>query len=462
MTTLKNRLHSARQRRLKDCRAQAMNDQDPPPVPTPSRLQETILRMLKPDALDHPDQRETWDMFCAAIMGDAGLIARKLEQDPARARLEYWYTPPVHFAVREGHLEATRLLLARTRGVDLGRLLQLAEDQRTTSTTFLQDHLGTLAAEPIQARLEAAIAADDRDGLNAILAERPELAGRPNRDGDSPLHLAMRRRSLPLVEALLDAGAPVDPANAMGFRPIHLAYWKNTYWGLVEETQLAALLTRHGARDSATLAAARGDEAALTAYLDADPAQANDGDTLEKRPLSSAIERGHRAIAELLLRRGADPRLPESRTCPHGYALMAASIRDEVAIARHLLEAGADPNAEMDSSGTPSGRATSDRMRCLLYEHGGKPLGIWVYIQFGSIETVAAILRYVADPFAQETGDWCSTPFTAIVSGAERSVRNGGTDEVYWAMLRLFLARGFRPPPVLTRDAAATSGTCRP
>jgi len=26
-------------------------------------------------------------------------------------RAEYWYTPAIHFAVREGHLEAVRLLL---------------------------------------------------------------------------------------------------------------------------------------------------------------------------------------------------------------------------------------------------------------------------------------------------------------------------------------------------------------
>jgi ankyrin repeat protein len=197
-----------------------------------------------------------------------------------------------------------------------------------------------------------------------------------------------------------------------------------------------------GARDSITLAAARGDEASVLGFLEREPASVNDGDTLEKRPLSTAIEGGHRTIVELLLNRGADPRLPESRTCMHGFALMAASIRDDVEIAKRVLGAGADPNAEMDSSGTPAGRATSDRMRCLLYEHGGKPLSIWAYIQSGQFETVAAILRYTPDPFTQDGGDWSSTPFTAIVSGAERSLRNGGSDEVYWAMLRFFSLEG--------------------
>lgn len=34
-----------------------------------------------------------------------------LERDPRLSRAEYWYTPVIHFAAREGHLEAVQLLL---------------------------------------------------------------------------------------------------------------------------------------------------------------------------------------------------------------------------------------------------------------------------------------------------------------------------------------------------------------
>jgi len=34
-----------------------------------------------------------------------------MERDPSLSRAEYFYAPPIHFAVREGHAEAVRILL---------------------------------------------------------------------------------------------------------------------------------------------------------------------------------------------------------------------------------------------------------------------------------------------------------------------------------------------------------------
>ena len=62
----------------------------------------------------------------------------------------------------------------------------------------------------------------------------------------------------------------------------------------------------------------------MRAFVAAYPAAANDGDALQKRPLSAAVERNHRKIVRYLLDRGADPSLPEGRLCPHGSALMTA------------------------------------------------------------------------------------------------------------------------------------------
>jgi hypothetical protein len=54
---------------------------------------------------------------------------------------------------------------------------------------------------------------------------------------------------------------------------------------------------------------------------------------------------------------------------------MTASVNDDLDMARTLLDAGADPNGEVDSSGTPTIRATSDTMRGLMLGHGGKARG---------------------------------------------------------------------------------------
>jgi hypothetical protein len=50
-------------------------------------------------------------MICSAIKGDVPAIRRLLKQDPNLAITEYWYTQPIHFAVREGHLEATQTII---------------------------------------------------------------------------------------------------------------------------------------------------------------------------------------------------------------------------------------------------------------------------------------------------------------------------------------------------------------
>src|SRR5436190_19557912 len=53
----------------------------------------------------------TWEVLRAASSGDVVAMRRLLAEDPGRSRNGYFYTPPIHFAVREGHLEIVRMLL---------------------------------------------------------------------------------------------------------------------------------------------------------------------------------------------------------------------------------------------------------------------------------------------------------------------------------------------------------------
>jgi ankyrin repeat protein len=69
--------------------------------------------MIKPADLKDGD---VWNMLSASRDGDLERVKRLASRRPALIQCEYNYTPPIHFAVREGHTELVRYLLEQ--GVD--------------------------------------------------------------------------------------------------------------------------------------------------------------------------------------------------------------------------------------------------------------------------------------------------------------------------------------------------------
>jgi len=65
------------------------------------------LEIIKPEGID----LTTWEILLAAKSGSAHKILELLRSDPHLVNAEYWYTQPIHFAVREGHLSALEILL---------------------------------------------------------------------------------------------------------------------------------------------------------------------------------------------------------------------------------------------------------------------------------------------------------------------------------------------------------------
>src|SRR6516225_10408646 len=54
---------------------------------------------------------ENWEIIVATATGDALTLSRLLDGDPTLSRRGYFYTPLIHFAVREGHAEIVQMLL---------------------------------------------------------------------------------------------------------------------------------------------------------------------------------------------------------------------------------------------------------------------------------------------------------------------------------------------------------------
>lgn len=70
------------------------------------------IELIKPIELTAQDRdwtdtwrsEDVWAVLNAARDGDVAALRALLTRDPTLVRAEYWYTPPLHFAVREGHL----------------------------------------------------------------------------------------------------------------------------------------------------------------------------------------------------------------------------------------------------------------------------------------------------------------------------------------------------------------------
>lgn len=391
-----------------------------------------------------------WNVLNAVRDGAMPRLRALLDEDPSLAEAEYWYTPPLHFAVREGHLEAVRLLLDA--GADLFHrslygqetLLQTALDRGHAAVAdALREELARRASsDGAKHAIHDAATAGDVDAIARLVGADPALADRGDALGRKPLHYAVQASQGDAVDALVEHGADVDAAGfssddrlgGPGFRPVTLALWHHPYWQQRNDYDMARRLLAHGAECSITIAAALGDEERVGSLLRQDAGLANSREACGKGPLSAAAERGHAGIVRQLLAAGADPNLREGVNCPRGYALWAAAHFGHREIAERLLAAGADPNASVESSGTPTGSAKDAAMRHLLFLHGGRvPLGQHFF--GGDVDVVAALLDAAPSVFDEHT---VTEAFThAAVAGHE-------------TLLRLLLARGLRVPSVVT------------
>ena len=343
------------------------------------------LRAGRPYTLQDGDVVTTDDvfgMFVAARAGDLKHVRRSIAHAPGLALVEYNYTPPIHFAVREGHLAMVKLLIER--GADLAYRTYPFQD---SLLTIADDHehagVATLLRRQIERRYKLgsgirviidAADAGDLAKVSAELSRDSSLATAANDTGDTPLHHAAMRRHLAIVRTLIDAGADPDPIRGDGYRPIHLAVMRNFVVGgpAAEGQAIADLLLARGARYTMFLAALGGDDEFIRHTLKRDRSAANEEDTNHHRPLSAAARRGDFEMVRLLLEHGADP-LASEEGAPHGHALWNAVYNDRRDIAELLVRHGADPNGMVESSGTPMDMARDKPpLLELLRAHGGR------------------------------------------------------------------------------------------
>jgi ankyrin repeat protein len=405
--------------------------------------------LIKPEGLDSADERAVWEVIAASARGEANTLRGLLQDNPQLSRAQYWYTQPMHFAVRDGHLEAVKMLLQagadpEWNGYYDGSLIEMAFERGHTDIALLLEQARQRAGRVAPGEdlpIHQAAQSDDVKGVRRMLEDDPSLLERGDRIGASPLHRAVVGSARGVVGLLLDRGANIHAYHstskgggggwcATGIQAIDLAIWGSNLLAWARgDMKTARLLVARGAEHDLTVAAALGDLDRVKAILGENATAIRGLRANGRRPLSAAVEFRHDAIVRLLLDAGADPRWPEYGSAKGASLRIAVSKPNNRATVELLLAHGADPNSDIDSGGTAVWGA-SPELRPLLIAHGGtidSYEGVWM-------DEDAEVLRRAAEnPAAFDGG-----VFTAVVTRGKRD------------LLRRLLEIGVRVPPVLT------------
>jgi ankyrin repeat protein len=333
-------------------------------------------RMIKPVELESEGARDTWDTIVAASAGDVATLRRMIARDPRLARATYWYAPAVHFAARDGHIDAVRLLLGagadpEANGLNDRNLIEMARERGHEQVAQMleqeRERRGRLVAQRADHPIHKASARGQVDAVRAMLDEDATLVNRGSRRGIAPLHCAVTGRSGPMMNLLLDRGANIHARTPGDLQAIDFAIWGEGG----SSADIVRLLVSRGATYDLTIASAIGDLAGVRQMLDDNPSRISETRPNGRRPLSAAVEFGHDDIVTLLLERGVDPQWEEP-DAPHGTSLHAAAVRGNLTMVRLLLDHGADPNEDIDSTSSASVFAATPEIRELIQSRGAE------------------------------------------------------------------------------------------
>jgi len=397
--------------------------------------------MIKPPEPDSDRGRDVWDTITSAAAGDIARLRRLIERDRNLSRAEYFYAPPILFAVRQGQAEAVRVLLdagaaeADWNGCDLDGLIEIARDRSHEEVARL--------LEEVRGRREPAVLAEDHpihiaaetndvESVRNLLSGDATLLNRRDDGKGTPLHRAVKGSAQEVIQLLLGSGCDVDATDDTNSQPLDLAIWNQRQLPpSSRDFHIAQLLLARGATFDLTIAAALGDLERATALLDQNPACVREVRANGKRALSTAVKFGHYEMVRLLLNRGADPNWPEADS-QRGASLHAAARIGDREMVELLLAHGADPKGHVDSAGNAVYAARTPELRALLMARGGT---LDPYDLVWLDEDDEVMRRVTEDPSSAELG--CGGVFTAVCTRGKRDL-----------LLRL-LDAGIRVPPVV-------------
>lgn len=269
---------------------------------------------------------DVWQMLTASQRGDLDRVKELAQCCPALLTCQYDYTSPLHFAVREGHLDLVRYLVEQA-GLDpncknhpyLEPLVTLAEDreyagiaeflkQSLDDPTLLRTWKDTgkidFGKNETQRRFQELVDHGKHTEVEAMLRERPELAlDEGTFWGEGILAMPAKDGNRPMLELLMRHGARVPD----------ISKWAKEYY--FKNYESAVFLLENGANPNhqswrrVTVLhdlVFKGELRSVQLLLDHGADINAIDEEYYSTPLGYAAHWGHRDKAALLLERGAD------------------------------------------------------------------------------------------------------------------------------------------------------------
>ena len=301
---------------------------------------------------------EVWNILVATKNGDVDRVKKLVEGCHELIYAQYNYTPPIHFAAREGHIELVKYLLDNGAHDPAYKiypfqesLQTIAQDRAHHEIVHMLDQYNANAdlqkfkgdngriiynRTGLETEFEKAVDAEDLEKTDQILKVHPEFA----RDetyfwGEGILLFAAKENNRPMIDLLMSNGAKVptilkwtqfyyfedyDGAVYMmdkGMNPNTMSWHHVTILHDMAQKgniRKAELLVQHGAEidpideeyQSTPLGmASRWGHVEMVEYLIKQGADVNKAGAPWATPLSWASKKGHTQIEELLKNAGA-------------------------------------------------------------------------------------------------------------------------------------------------------------
>jgi ankyrin repeat protein len=301
---------------------------------------------------------EVWKILLASKAGDLVAVQQLVSQCAELSYAQYNYTPPIHFAVREGHLELVKYLLQQgahdpsyktypfldklqTIAIDRGYTAIAHELEQYVTDPALQQYKGDngeidYGRSDIQQEFETAVDKGDLDETASILKDHPEFA----RDNsyfwsEGILLMPSKEGNFKMIELLLSYGATF-PAISKWPQYYYFERYDTAKY-ILENGMSANHMTWHHVtilHDMAQKGLLSKAELLLKHGADINAIE----EEYQSTPLGIAVRWGQKNMVELLLNAGSDPNQSGS-----GWSrpLAWAQSKEYSSIERMLVNAGA-------------------------------------------------------------------------------------------------------------------------